>query len=371
MGLSTAMEGGLAAVGEAGAKLGAASYLAQQQAEIEALRDARLQQMKLDLDQTTRDRNVADAATERTRIEGEAQGMADAESSGFINSARSQYQNSTLSDEDKAAGLAAVDAAEAGGAYKRAPTNAERLQAKGDYTGAENVKNLERDNARLDSTFAAETEHRSKTLQETIRHNKQIEANQPEKISPAARVQLEMASTYVTSAHRAEAEAAKAVEAGRKDTLASPDKIAQLEKDYQTSKAAVASALKQYDQIGASHFGDDWKKVEAPAPADTGGKQDVRVGGKVIGQAATKADADALVAAHKKGELPAAAPAAAPAGIISEEPAPRGVLNKMRASKPNTDRQAAESLRSIIVAKRKVGAKLTTREAEAAEILSI
>lgn len=307
MGLSTAMEGGLAAVGEAGAKLGAASYLAQQQAEIEALRDARLQQMKLDLDQTTRDRNVADAATERTRIEGEAQGMADAESSGFINSARSQYQNADMSEADKAAGLAAVDAAEAGGAYKRAPTNAERLQAKGDYTGAENVKNLERDNARLDSTFAAETEHRSKTLQETIRHNKQIEANQPEKISPAARAQLEMASTYVTSAHRAEAEAAKALEAGRKDPLASPEKISQLERDYQTSKAAVTSALKQYDQIGASHFGEQWKKIEAPTPADTGGKLVYGIDGKLVrdggGSKPTSTDKPAPAPATKAGVI--------------------------------------------------------------------
>lgn len=293
--------------------------------EYSRMKEERIAENALRMDEIKRSRDVAGAATERTRIEGEAQGMADKDSAGLISSARDQYANSTLSETDKAAGLAAVDAAESGGAYKRAPTNAERLQAKGDYTGAENVKNLERDNSRLDSTFAAETEHRSKTLQETIRHNKQIEANQPEKISPAARAQLEMASTYVTSAHRAEAEAAKALEAGRKDTMASPEKVAQLEKDYQTSKAAVASALKQYDQIGASHFGEQWKKIEAPAApaAPAAGMQDVRVGGKVIGQASTKAEADALVAKHKAGGGKPAAKA--PDGIISGPAAGRPV----------------------------------------------
>lgn len=307
MGLSSMMQGGLEAVGGTMAKIGTEQLLTQQKAEIEALRDARLSEMRLAEEQTIADRKVSRDATERTRIEGEAQGMADAESSGFINSARSQYQNADMSEADKAAGLAAVDAAEAGGAYKRAPTNAERLQAKGDYTGAENVKNLERDNARLDSTFAAETEHRSKTLQETIRHNKQIEANQPEKISPAARAQLEMASTYVTSAHRAEAEAAKALEAGRKDPLASPEKISQLERDYQTSKAAVTSALKQYDQIGASHFGEQWKKIEAPTPADTGGKLVYGIDGKLVrdggGSKPTSTDKPAPAPATKAGVI--------------------------------------------------------------------
>lgn len=270
--------------------------------EYSRMKEERIAENALRMDDIKRSRDVAGAATERTRIEGEAQGMADTESSGFINSARSQYQNSTLSDEDKAAGLAAVDAAESGGAYKRAPTNAERLQAKGDYKGAEDVKNLERDNARLDSTFAAETEHRSKTLQETIRHNKSMEAKAGEKLSPAARAQLEMASTYVTSAHRAEAEAAKALEAGRKDTLASPEKIKQLEGDYKTSKDAVTSALKQYDQIGALHFGEQWKKIETPAvePPPAGGKIVYGADGKIV------RDKPAAPAAGDKPAAPAA-----------------------------------------------------------------
>jgi hypothetical protein len=148
-----------------------------------------------------------------------------------------------------------------------------------------------------------------KVWEETVRHNKALEAKAgAERISPAARAQLEMASTYVSSAHRAEAEAAKAFDAVRKNVAADPAQLAAAESEYKLSKAATASALKQYDQFGAAHFGDKWKKVEtAAAPAAGGAPQDVRVGGKVIGQATTRAEADALVAAHKAGKKPAAA----------------------------------------------------------------
>ena len=161
-----------------------------------------------------------------------------------------------------------------------------------------------------DERWRVSEERQDKVWQETVRHNKALEAKAgAERISPAARAQLEMASTYVNSAHRAEAEAAKALEAGRKDTMASPEKIKQLETDYQQSKVAVKTALKQYDQIGAAHFGEQWKKTEAVVAAPSAGAgtaQEVRVGGKVIGTASTRAEADALVAAHKSGKQPAA-----------------------------------------------------------------
>lgn len=135
MGLSTAMEGGLAAVGEAGAKLGAASYLAQQQAEIEALRDARLQQMKLDLDQTTRDRNVADAETERQRVETAATGIAEGKT-GLI------AERAGLNDADYRGDEGVGVPVQKGQAV---PTNRDRMQAQGKY--AELAQLEERDKA--------------------------------------------------------------------------------------------------------------------------------------------------------------------------------------------------------------------------------
>jgi hypothetical protein len=60
-------------------------------------------------------------------------------------------------------------------------------------------------------------------------------------------------------------------------------------------------------------------RIEAKnLPVAGGGKQDVRVGGKVIGQAATPEEAQALVAAHKKEPSkaqPAAAPTASGTGL--------------------------------------------------------
>lgn len=53
--------------------------------------------------------------------------------------------------------------------------------------------------------------------------------------------------------------------------------------------------------------------------SDGGAPQDVRVGGKVIGQATTQAEADALVAAHKKKTPTAAAPAAKPVAVTGIE----------------------------------------------------
>lgn len=131
-----------------------------------------------------------------------------------------------------------------------------------------------------DEKWRATEARQDKVWEETVRHNKALEAKAgADRISPAARAQLEMASTYVNSAHRAEAEAAKALEAGRKDTMAPPEKIKQLETDYQQSKTAVKIALKQYDQIGAAHFGEQWKKTEAvvavPAGAVPGDKYTV------------------------------------------------------------------------------------------------
>jgi len=106
-----------------------------------------------------------------------------------------------------------------------------------------------------------------KHLNETIRHNNALEAKaNTERISPAAKAQLEMASVYVSSAHRAESEAGKALDAIRKNVAADPVQVQAAETEYKLSKTATANALKQYDEIGAAHFGDEWKKVTELAP---------------------------------------------------------------------------------------------------------
>lgn len=169
---------------------------------------------------------------------------------------------------------------------------------------------------------------------ETVRHNKAMEARAgADRISPAARAQLEMASTHVNSAHRAESEAAKALDAVRKNPAAMPDQVAQAEAEYKSSKGAVASALKQYDEIGAAHFGDKWKKASevAPAVADNGAPIEIKYKGDVPykqgpdGKAIPATPEDVARAAKQKagGPKPAAAdkgPAPAPVatGMIND-----------------------------------------------------
>jgi len=162
---------------------------------------------------------------------------------------------------DKLTGAGIID--QGGKFYDRADKHADRETMRTTQAAAQKS---------ADERWRATEARQDKVWEETVRHNTALEAKAgADRISPAARAQLEMASTYVNSAHRVEAEAAKALEAGRKDSLATPEKIKQLETDYQQSKTAVVIALKQYDQIGAAHFGEQWKKTETVAPAVTGG----------------------------------------------------------------------------------------------------
>lgn len=158
--------------------------------------------------------------------------------------------------------------------------------------------------AAQENRWKAEDEKWQRQYSETVRHNKAVEANAAEKLSPAAKAQLESVTARVSSAQKAELEAAKALETARK-SMADPAAIAQLEGEYRASKAIVQTALMQYDAVGEAHFGDKWKKIETPAAKP----QDVRVDGKVIGQAVTQEEAAKLVAAHKAGGGKPSAPA--------------------------------------------------------------
>lgn len=242
---------------------------------------------------------------------------------------------------DKLTGAGIID--QGGKFYDRADKHADRETMRTTQAAAQKS---------ADERWRATEARQDKVWEETVRHNKALEAKAgADRISPAARANLEMASTYVTSAHKAEAEASKALDAARKDTMADPAKVAQLERDYQQSKAVVASALAQYNKIGAAHFPDQWQPItpDAAAAVPTGA-QPVRVGGKVIGYASTKAEADALVAKHKTG---GGATPAAPAGIINkptikaEAPTAADYANveaAKAARKEKADREAAERM---------------------------
>lgn len=135
MGLSSMMQGGLEAVGGTMAKIGTEELLMQQRAEIEALRDARLQELKLEFDATTRSRNVADAETERQRVETAATGIAEGKT-GLI------AERAGLNDADYRGDEGVGVPVQKGQAV---PTSRDRMQAQGKH--AELAQLEERDKA--------------------------------------------------------------------------------------------------------------------------------------------------------------------------------------------------------------------------------
>lgn len=150
----------------------------------------------------------------------------------------------------------------------------------------------------------------------------------------------------ITAAHGAYLDAKYALKAdpSNKDLQANLDR-AELSyyKTTKTLPAAVAGKVMKlgedvddqgnktgiYGTVDAQ--GNPIARIEAKnLPVAGGGKQDVRVGGKVIGQASTPEEAQALVAAHKK-EPSKAQPAAAPAAPASPQQAKRNELATLRA----------------------------------------
>lgn len=302
MGLMGAIGAGLAEAGGAAAQVG----MTQIKAAIEADRDARLSEIRMQEDVTKRERDKAGAAEERTRI-------AEYSKPGLIQSspeiAAGSGANDILPGADENVGVDVQNRV-------RAPTAREAVQratAAGDLQamttlGAE--ANRVEDNSRADkqqvaqeNRWKAEDEKWQRQYSETVRHNKAVEANAAEKLSPAAKAQLDSVTARVSSAQKAEVEAAKALETARK-SMADPAAIAQLEGEYRATKALVQTALTQYDAVGEAHFGDKWKKIETSAaaqPAASGAKWDDKTGdvlldGKVVGKAKNAAEAKAKIA---------------------------------------------------------------------------
>lgn len=89
--------------------------------------------LKSDEDLTTRARNKDDAATERTRVQTEAQVMADKRGGLLSQSATDAYNKLAETDPEGARlGLEAVESAKAGGGYAQEPTTRDMLLAQGD-----------------------------------------------------------------------------------------------------------------------------------------------------------------------------------------------------------------------------------------------
>ena len=123
-------------------------------------------------------------------------------------------------------------------------------------------------NKRLDNQDSYNTKH----LDETIRHNKALEKaalarTGAEKLSPAAKVQLDIASTGLASAQKEESLAAKLLAEASKSMDAAV--IESAKQEYATAKKGVTLAMAHYTQVGKAHLGDEWKDIVAPAPEKT------------------------------------------------------------------------------------------------------
>jgi len=109
--------------------------------------------------------------------------------------------------------------------------------------------------------------HQNAALEETIRHNKALEKvasekTGAEKLSPAAKVQLDIASTGLASAQKEETLAAKAYSEASKGM--DPEAAARAKADWASAKSGVAMAMKHYTAVGKAHLGDEWKEIAMP-----------------------------------------------------------------------------------------------------------
>jgi len=335
MGLSSMMQGGLEAVGGTMAKIGTEQLLTQQKAEIEALRDARLQELKLEFDATTRSRNVADATTERARVDAEAVELAsrrkvtppevEAQTDASAIALHSAQAAGTLPPGALETGLIGLSKYATDAAVPDARVRDEdRLNAKGDYAGAANVRNQNADNERRDRVDERAGEN---VTLDNIRADRQVAVQEGnlERANALADKQLEMLGLQVDQARETgKIPPAVLLEYNKKKTELE-GVIRDITAARKTGMPVDKAALDEKTAIA-----DEMSRMIAPympegkgAPAaPAAGMQDVRVGGKVIGQASTKAEADALVAKHKAGGKPAAK---APDGIISGPAAGRPV----------------------------------------------
>lgn len=107
-----------------------------------------------------------------------------------------------------------------------------------------------------------------RTSTETERHNRALEKAAlmkvgADKLSPAAKAQLDMASTNMSSALKEEGLAQTALNALMKDPLADKTKIAEAESAVKQARSGLAAAKVYYNEVGKAHL-DGWKNIEMP-----------------------------------------------------------------------------------------------------------
>jgi len=142
----------------------------------------------------------------------------------------------------------------------------ERLIASGEARDKHQMRRDGIADKRADNKDAYDNKH----LDEVIRHNKALEGaalarTGTEKLSPAAKVQLEIASAGLGSAQKQEQEAAKAYSVAMNGM--DPEAKAAAKADLVAAKAGVTMAMRHYSETGKAHLGDGWKELGTAAPA--------------------------------------------------------------------------------------------------------
>ncbi len=144
-------------------------------------------------------------------------------------------------------------------------------EARGAREEKKGDQRYEVENKKLDQQI----KHQDATLAETIKHNRALEANsanKADKLSPAAKAQLEIAANGVQSAHKEESIAARSLDAALRSTEMDPDKkkadIALARAEFASAKNAVANANAKYDKVGQAHLGAEWKSIEVEKAAE-------------------------------------------------------------------------------------------------------
>lgn len=172
--------------------------------------------------------------------------------------------------------------------------------------------------------------YNNKHLDEIIRHNKELESaalarTGAERLSPAAKVQLEIAGTSLGSAQKQESLAAKELTDAQR--TGNPEAIDAARRDWSTAKNGVKMAMDHYTQVGKAHLGAEWKEIaDSDTPAKPSNTWDSTTGevvsnGRVIGKATSAVDAQALIAKLKTqptSNPTDAAPAAIPKPAVNE-----------------------------------------------------
>lgn len=148
----------------------------------------------------------------------------------------------------------------------RGQQQVEITRERNDKIDAHNIRRDENSEARANNTDAYNNKH----LDEIIRHNKAVEAaawarTGAEKLSPAAKVQLEIAGTSLGSAQKQESMAAKELSDAQRSM--NPEAIESAKRDWMAAKTGVKMAMDHYTQVGKAHLGADWKEIATPEPA--------------------------------------------------------------------------------------------------------